>query len=176
MNISHHPIWLDLASLADQIKQQPLSDLFKQDDRRYQKFSRQDDDLTLDFSKQRVDQAIMAKLLELAEQQDLTTWIERLFNGDHVNNTENRPALHTALRSPKHKPYRLGDKDISQLVHQNLSKLEAIVDNIHSGQWRGYSGEPIQHVVNIGVGGSDLGPLMACHALPEHHPPQPAFG
>lgn len=170
MNNNSKPEWSKLHSLATQMKPQPLWQLFNDDPSRYQEFNLNNDGLRLDFSKQRINTEIVEQLLKLAESEGLQNWIECLFNGDKVNNTEDRPALHTALRSPKHKTYYLDQQNISQAVHENLDKLEAIVENIHSGQWRGYSGDAIEDVVNIGVGGSDLGPVMACHALSEYQP------
>ena len=125
--------------------------------------------LTVDFSKQQVTDETINLLINLAQENSLTQWIERLFAGEKINDTESRPALHHLLR-------RSGDSDGSVLINSDLissqqkiqfelCKMSSIVDRINTGQWRGFSGFPIKTVVNIGVGGSDLGPLMGSHAL-----------
>ncbi|MGV6826724.1 MAG: glucose-6-phosphate isomerase, partial [bacterium] len=134
-----------------------LEDLFSADEQRATRYAIGIDGLFLDYSKNRLTDELMALLLELAEQQQLAQWIERLLSGFEVNNTEHRPALHTALRAqPEHRRPE---------VEASLDKMALMVDKIRNKQWRGFSGKPITDVVNIGVGGSDLGPLMICHAL-----------
>lgn len=171
MKINQQARWTELQSLADQAKAQPIHQLFAQDPQRFQNFTQAVNGLTLDISKQRIDQNSLNTLITLARECQLDDWIKQLFDGAPINHTENRPALHTALRSPKNKPYPvLGASDISPSIHQSLGAMTAMVDKIRAGQWRSYSGDAINTVVNIGVGGSDLGPLMACKALTEFAP------
>lgn len=122
-------------------------------------------DIVMDFSKQRVNHDILSALIGLANSRELSQKIQRLMVGDKVNDTENRPALHTALRLPKDKNLVLNGENITAQVHDSLAKAETLVNRIRDGVWRGYSGKAIKDVVNIGVGGSDLGPLMATTAL-----------
>lgn len=140
-----------------------LSKLF-QDTNRQEDYSLELSDVYVDFSKNRITQETLRLLIELAEQQKLPKEIHRLMTGEHVNDTEDRAALHTALRA-------LG-KDVSGLAEEVqpevelvLQEMAVLTDKIRSGHWRGYSGKPITDVVNIGVGGSDLGPLMITHSL-----------
>ena len=125
------------------------------------------DGLLLDLSKQRIDQPVLQSLLQLAEQQQLGVWVERLFRGEKINSSEARPALHTALRAPSECDVQAEGRRVAPEIHANLDKMATLVEQIHSRQWRGFSGKPITDVVNLGVGGSDLGPQMACHALEE---------
>ncbi|MGC9385989.1 MAG: glucose-6-phosphate isomerase [Hydrogenovibrio sp.] len=140
-----------------------LSSLFKQPDRAAH-FSIELGELYIDYSKNRITEETLSLLFDLAEQQGLTQAIERLLVGEEVNDTEQRPALHTALRAQ--------GQDVSGVaqavqpdVEAVLQKMSSMVEKIRSGHWRGYSGKPITDVVNIGVGGSDLGPLMITHSL-----------
>ena len=124
---------------------------------RFEKFSVQCDQLVFDYSKQRIDQQVLDELIGFCSIQELASWIQRFFSEEKINYTEQRAAMHWALRQPGAKkfPCRL----IRQ-VHQQLERMYALVEKIHAGQYRGATGEVIQDVVNIGVGGSDLGPVM----------------
>ena len=155
-----------------QIKPQTLAALFEQQPDRFQHFAVRQSNLLLDLSKQRLNQETLSLLLGLAEQQQLGDWINRLFNGDPINSSEQRPALHSALRAPIDSPLRVGGELVATQIHQQLEKMAQLVAKIHSHQWRGFSGKPITDVVNLGVGGSDLGPQMACHALEEYRVPE----
>ncbi|MBB6520975.1 glucose-6-phosphate isomerase [Pseudoteredinibacter isoporae] len=166
-NISESSQWQALKALADQQRQQPIHQLFSENPKRFEQLSFRQGELLVDFSKQHFQRDTLEQLIALAEQCELPNWIRQLFEGAEVNHTENRPALHTALRLPEGKECWLEGKNISIDVQQNLQRMDDLVHMIHSGQWRGCSGEAIDTVVNIGVGGSDLGPLMACNALAE---------
>ena len=144
-----------------------LSQLFTQQTDRFECFSVQADGLLLDISKQRINAQTLELLVSLAEQQQLDHWIEAQFSGEPINSSEGRAALHTVLRAPLESRAAVDGVEVAAGVHQSLDKMEGLVERIHQQQWRGYSGKPISDVVNIGVGGSDLGPLMACHALEE---------
>ena len=162
--------WVDLQSHAYYMSQSHISTLFSESPNRFAQFGFTQDNLLLDLSKQRITDETLNLLIELAKERNLPNWIESLFKGDHINDSEDRPALHTALRTPKDTTLEVDGVEIIEEVHQNLERMEAIVDKIHSGQWRGFTGHSINTVVNIGVGGSDLGPLMACKALAEYQP------
>lgn len=125
------------------------------------------DQLTIDFSKQKISQQTIELLVELAEAVQLKQKVADLFAGKIVNKTENRAALHTALRSPAKQGLLIDGKDINHDIHAELEKMSSLVSNLAQGHWRGYSGKPITDVVNLGVGGSDLGPLLVCEALNE---------
>lgn len=133
--------------------------------------SRQLDGLFLDFSKQRLDAATFATLLALAEQAELPAAIQALLRGDRVNNSEDRAALHTALRLPAAASLRVEGEDLHAAVHASLARVRSVVERVHAKQWRGVTGEAIRDVVSIGVGGSDLGPYLATQALAEFAPP-----
>ncbi|UUM29233.1 glucose-6-phosphate isomerase [Acinetobacter colistiniresistens] len=151
-----------LSSLQKQFKETHLKTLFEADPTRFKRFSVEYDQIVLDFSKHRIDQTILNGLVDLAQAQDLRPWIKKLFSSEQVNYTEHRAAMHWALRLPLSSE---NFSEINQAVHQQLERMYALVDKIHAGQYRGATGEVIQDVVNIGVGGSDLGPLMVTHAL-----------
>jgi glucose-6-phosphate isomerase len=165
MTVDQSPAWLALKKYADEARDKHLKDMFAEDAHRFDKFSFRAAHCLADFSKQRISESTLQKLIELAKQQQLPDKIESLFCGEHVNPSEDRPALHTALRQPKETTLILDGVDISKEIHGSLERMESLVEQIHNGQWRGFDGSPITNVVNIGVGGSDLGPLMACRAL-----------
>ena len=147
---------------ASKMKSLHLNQLFGQNDQRFEQLSVQFDCLTFDFSKHRVDLNIIDDLTRFAQEKNLNHWIERLFSTEQINYTEQRAAMHWALRLPKHD---LVHTALSDQVHVQLDRMYALVEQIHAGQYRGCTGEVIQDVVNIGVGGSDLGPLVVSHAL-----------
>lgn len=157
--------WHDLKRLA----RLPINlhHYFAADSNRGQKFSAAACDIYMDFSKQAIDDESLLKLIQLADACELSQKIKALLAGEKVNDTEQRAALHTALRLPKGEPLIVDGVDVGQQVHDSLNRCEALVHRIRSGIWRGYSGKAIYDVVNIGVGGSDLGPLMATTALSE---------
>lgn len=157
--------WHDLKRLAHSPIN--LQHYFTADSNRGQKFSATACDIYMDFSKQAIDDESLLKLIQLADACELSQKIKALLAGEKVNDTEQRAALHTALRLPKGEPLIVDGVDVGQQVHDSLDKCEALVHRIRSGIWRGYSGKAIRDVVNIGVGGSDLGPLMATTALSE---------
>lgn len=151
-----------LVSLQKQFKDVHLNTLFADDPARFSLFSVEHDQIVLDFSKHRVDQNILKALVELADVQSLGRWIKTLFSSEQINYTEQRAAMHWALRLPRDSAFQ---SEITAQVHAQLDRMYALVEKIHAGQYRGATGEVIQDVVNIGVGGSDLGPLMVTHAL-----------
>ncbi|MEG0828619.1 MAG: glucose-6-phosphate isomerase, partial [Acinetobacter sp.] len=151
-----------LNELSHSFQSMHLNQLFEQNPQRFDHFSVQFDQLVFDYSKQRIDQNILNALIEFAETQNLAAWIQILFSEHEINYTEQRAAMHWALRLPEHD---LVHSELSQQVHAQLQRMFNLVEKIHAGQYRGATGEVIQDVVNIGVGGSDLGPLMVTKAL-----------
>jgi len=142
-----------------------MRDLFAQDPERFEKLSLRFGDLLLDYSKNRITEKTMSLLFDLAKEADLPQWIERLFEGAEINHTEKRPALHTALRNRSSQKVLVKGEDVMPSVREQLQRMREFSEAIRTRRWRGYTGQPITDVVNIGVGGSDLGPLMACEAL-----------
>jgi len=153
---------IQLQSLAEKMQDMHLNQLFEQQNDRFEQFSLGCDDLTFDFSKHRVNQDIIQSLVAWAEAKDLKEWIKQLFSQELINYTEQRAAMHWALRLPQN---TVQFPELSRQVHTQLDRMFQLVEKIHAGQYRGVTGEVIQDVVNIGVGGSDLGPLMVNHAL-----------
>lgn len=153
---------LQLKMLKENFQAQHLSELFAEDSARFEKFSLQFNKVAIDFSKQRVNSEIMQALFFWAKRQDLDGWIKKLFSTALINHTERRAAMHWALRLDD---AAVEHADLSHQVHRQLDRMYALTAKIHAGQYRGATGEVIQDVVNIGVGGSDLGPLMVTHAL-----------
>ena len=151
-----------LLSLKNDLGSKHLTDFFAEEDERFQKNSVNLDTIIFDFSKHRVNQAVLDHLVEWANAQELKPWIKRLFSSEAINYTEQRAAMHWALRLPLDNQQHA---DVAAQVHQQLQRMYTLVEKIHAGQCRGATGEVIQDVVNIGVGGSDLGPLMVSHAL-----------
>ncbi len=154
-----------LKVLAQKFSTIHLTDLFAQDKARFEHFHRMQDGLLFDFSKQRLDQEVLDQLIKLAQDKQLEQWITKLFSDEKINYTEQRSAMHWALRMPRLTDSSNPHYAVNTQVHEQLDKMTTIVNKIQSGQLRGVTGEKITDVVNIGVGGSDLGPLMACRAL-----------
>lgn len=159
------PVWSALQDHFSQLNRQHTRRLFAEDPRRFEKFSCQLHDLFCDFSKQLLTEESLDLLCTLADQAALGAKIEALFTGDKVNVTEQRAALHTALRSPAKTVVRVDGQNVIPDIQRVLSQMEDFSRRVRSGQWRGYSGRPITDVINIGIGGSDLGPLMVVEAL-----------
>ena len=156
------PAYQKLEQLAEALKAQHLNDLFKNEPDRFNDYSIHIEQLTFDYSKHRVNQDVIGQLVALAEQQKLPEWIHALFSEQEINYTEQRAAMHWALRLPENE---VKHADLAAQVHEQLQRMYGLVEKIHAGQFRGATGEVIRDVVNIGVGGSDLGPLMTTYAL-----------
>ncbi|RUR26043.1 glucose-6-phosphate isomerase [Vreelandella andesensis] len=164
------PAWQTLKHHAETLRHVHLKNLFGNDDSRWVNFTRQVAGLTLDLSKQRWDDDTLEHLLALAHEAGMPGAIDALLSGKRVNISENRPALHTALRLPADATLEVEGEDVVATVHASLAQMERMVQRLQAGQWRGATGKPIRHVVNLGVGGSDLGPLMVTHALADYRP------
>jgi len=157
--------WLALQNHYKDLKATHMRDLFKHDSQRFEKNHIQIEDLLFDFSKNRITEETKKLLLSLARKANLEDWRERLFSGEKINFTENRAALHIALRNRSNKPIDIDGEDVMPLVNKELSKIKKLSDQIRSGVWKGFSGKKIKSIINIGIGGSDLGPSMVCKAL-----------
>ncbi|MEJ2309940.1 MAG: glucose-6-phosphate isomerase [Gammaproteobacteria bacterium] len=142
-----------------------MRDMFEEDPQRFDRFSLELGDLLFDFSKNRITGETVALLCKLAEAAGLARWRRMMFRGDKINNTEQRAVLHTALRNRSGIPVYVDGKDVMPEVNTEISRMAAFADSIRSGEWRGFTGKRITDVVNIGIGGSDLGPRMVCEAL-----------
>ncbi len=165
--------WRALAQAAERGKDVPLRDRFAADRDRFARMSVRWDDWLLDFSKQRLDDDALALLHGLWQDADVPGWIARMRAGEPINHTEGRAALHIALRQPAGKgPILHAGKDVMPAVHTELDKVRRFCGEIHGRHWRGATGEPITDIVNIGIGGSDLGPRMATQALSAFRHPE----
>jgi glucose-6-phosphate isomerase len=159
------PAWKALQAHQREMASVHIPDLFQQDVRRFEKFSLRFDDLLLDISKNRVTERTMSLLFDLARQADLSGWIEKMFSGQRINSTEDRAVLHVALRNRSNRPILVDGQDVMPGVNAVLKHMREGTEAIRSGRWRGYTGKPVSDVVNIGIGGSDLGPVMVTEAL-----------
>ena len=162
---SERPAWKKLAAHFDEIRSKHLRDLFSSEPARAEKMTMEVAGLYLDYSKNRVTSETLKLLLQLAEESGLRQRIDAMFRGDKINATENRAVLHVALRAPRGESIMLDGKDVVPDVHEVLDKMAAFSDRVRSGAWKGQTGKKIRNVINIGIGGSDLGPVMAYEAL-----------
>lgn len=148
-----------------------IKSLFKEDPDRFKKYSIRFKDILLDYSKNGIDEKIFSSLLDLSHQTGLKEAIEDMFAGKPINATEGRAVLHTALRNRSNDPVYVGGKDVMPDVNEVLEKMKVFSEKVSKGVWKGYTGKPIESLVNIGIGGSDLGPVMVTEALkPYQHP------
>ncbi|WP_299236024.1 glucose-6-phosphate isomerase [uncultured Halomonas sp.] len=168
--INESAAWRELEAHAAEVSQRHLRELFAAEPDRQASFTRHAAGLTLDLSKQRWSRETLTRLLALSEEAGVPGAIERLLAGERVNVSEDRPALHTALRLPAEASLVVEGEDLVPGVHRTLERMTEMVALFHAGQWRGATGKPIRDVVNLGVGGSDLGPLMVTHALTDYRP------
>ncbi|HEX8098467.1 MAG TPA: glucose-6-phosphate isomerase, partial [Pyrinomonadaceae bacterium] len=159
------PAWQALAAHYDELAPRHMRDLFKEDPDRFKRFSVSFKDILLDYSKNRVTDETMRLLFELARQAKLSEWTERMFNGEKINITEDRAVLHVALRNRSNRPILVDGEDVTPQVNAVLAHMREFTEAVRSGAWTGYTGKRITDAVNIGIGGSDLGPVMATEAL-----------
>ena len=157
--------WKNLAQIAERKKSQHMKSLFAQDEQRFEKFSIELPRLLLDYSKNLIDEETMTGLLDLAKQCEVEQWRTKMFCGEKINTTENRAVLHTALRRPSEDSLWVDGENITEHVQAQLTDMEVFVNKVRQGLWLGYSGKRITDIVNIGVGGSNLGPQMVTEAL-----------
>ncbi|MHC9088960.1 glucose-6-phosphate isomerase [Tenacibaculum sp. IMCC1] len=165
INPTETKAWERLTKHFNEAKSYELKELFRKNKNRKDEFSILLDELSVDYSKNRITQETIDLLISLAEEVELKEAIEKYFSGDKINATENRAVLHTALRSSTDLPVFVGGKDVKPKIKTALRKMKAFSNKVISGKWKGYTGKSITDVVNIGIGGSDLGPKMVTEAL-----------
>ncbi len=163
--LSERAAWKALQVHFQQIGSKHLRDFFVEDPGRGERFTADADGIFLDFSKNRISDETLKLLLQLAEESGLVERREAMFRGEKINITENRAVLHVALRAPKGESIVLDGEDVVPAVHAVLDKMAGFADRVRSGDWKGHTGKKIRNVINIGIGGSDLGPVMAYEAL-----------
>ncbi|HEY5330071.1 MAG TPA: glucose-6-phosphate isomerase [Acidobacteriaceae bacterium] len=163
--LTSRPAWKALQAHFDAIGKTHLRDLFAADPERGTRFTAEADRIFLDYSKNRITGETIGLLKQLAEESGLRERTEAMFTGQKINVTEDRAVLHVALRAPKSESILVDGENVVPEVHKVLDKMSAFSDRIRSGDWKGFSGKPIRNIVNIGIGGSDLGPVMAYEAL-----------
>ncbi|TCD03430.1 glucose-6-phosphate isomerase [Pedobacter psychroterrae] len=165
VNFTETAAYKYLADHFISINEKNLKQLFAEDDGRFEKFSLLFEDILVDYSKNRIDDTTIALLIQLARECKLDDAIKAMFEGDKINQTEGREVLHVALRAPAGAEILVNGKNVVEDVHAVLAKMEKFSNAIISGEWKGYTGKAITDVVNIGIGGSDLGPVMVTESL-----------
>jgi len=164
-NLTRLPAWQALQQHVAQVADLHMRDLFAADSRRFERYSLRCGELLLDYSKNRISDETLRLLFSLARASGVPDWTERMFSGDRINFTEQRAVLHTALRNRSNTPVYVDGEDVMPEVNRVLEKMRGFTEQVRSGAWRGFSGKSISDVVNIGIGGSDLGPVMVTEAL-----------
>jgi len=157
--------WKQLTDHFETMSETHIKDLFEKDTQRFNKFSTSFEDILIDYSKNIITQETLDLLLELAKETKLKEAIDSLFKGDRINQTENRAVLHTALRNTSNTPIYEDGENVMPFVNEVLEKMKIFSEKVISGEWKGYTGKAITDIVNIGIGGSDLGPVMVTEAL-----------
>ena len=163
--LSQSAAWQALQRHFHEVSSVHMRDLFTSDPARFEKFSLQFDGILVDYSKNRITEETMKLLVDLAREMEVGQWTERMFRGEKINFTEQRAVLHTALRHRGSEPVMVDGRDVMPDVRAVLEKMRLFSESVRSGQWRGHTGKRITDVVNIGIGGSDLGPFMVTEAL-----------
>jgi len=170
--LTEHPGWKALCNHQETIQKLHMRNLFESDPQRFDKFSLKLDDLLLDYSKHRITEETLGLLMQLAREAKIESWRDRMFSGEKINITEDRAVLHTALRNRSNTPVYVDGHDVMPDVNAVLAQMRVFSDKVRSGEWKGYTGKKITDVVNIGIGGSDLGPVMVCDALKPYASPE----
>ncbi|UCG72789.1 MAG: glucose-6-phosphate isomerase [Chromatiales bacterium] len=165
------PAWRTLQAARDRLAGLHMRDAFDKDPDRFARYSVQLADVLFDYSKHRIDDGAIAELVRLAEQAGLAERIAAMYTGEKINNTEHRAVLHVALRNRTNRPILVDGENVMPAVNAVLGKMRAFSDRVRSGAWAGYTGQRITDIVNIGIGGSDLGPKMVCQALTPYAQP-----
>jgi glucose-6-phosphate isomerase len=171
-SVTQIPAWKDLEKHYQEISDLHMRDLFKSDAERFDMFSLRLDDILFDYSKNRITRKTVDLLIELARQAGLAEMIEAMFSGEKINTTEGRAVLHVALRNRSNTLILVDGEDVMPEVNRVLEKMRVFSDSVRSGEWKGYTGKAITDVVNIGIGGSDLGPQMVTAALAHYTHPE----
>ena len=165
------PVWQKLCLHQQSIASTHMRDLFANDANRFDKYSLKFTDILFDFSKHRMNEETLPLLMQLAREANIENWRDRMFAGEKINITENRAVLHTALRNRSNTPVLVDGKDVMPDVNAVLAQMRIFSDKVRNGTWLGYTGKRITDIVNIGIGGSDLGPVMVCDALKPYASP-----
>lgn len=165
INPTNTKAWSLLNEHFNDVQTKHLKEWFTEDSARFEKFSTQFEDILVDYSKNRIGDDTMNLLIQLAEEVDLKSGINSMFDGDVINATENRAVLHTALRNASDREVIVDGENVMPKVNEVLAKMKAFTEKLHSGEWKGYTEKKITSIVNIGIGGSDLGPVMVTEAL-----------
>jgi len=160
-----YSVWKLLRENYEKTKELHLRKMFAEDPARVENMIVEDMGIYYDYSKQRITGRTIKLLLKLADESGLSEQIEKMFQGEKINTTENRAALHIALRAPKGRRIMVDGENVVPKVHRVLERMSAFAESVQSGLWKGYSGKPIRNIINVGIGGSDLGPAMAYDAL-----------
>jgi len=164
-SLTNSPAWLAIRKHHAEIQSNHMLDLFQADADRFARLSIKHEALLLDYSKNRITQETLPLLIDLAKQSGVEGWRKQLFSGEKINITEGRSVLHTALRNRSNSPIYCDDGDVMPLINAELDKMRTFTNRVRSGEWKGFTAKPITDIVNIGIGGSDLGPNMVCTAL-----------
>src|SRR5205823_164250 len=159
------PAWRALEAHFEEIRGAHLRDLFAGDPARGERLALEAEGLYLDYSKNRVTDETIGLLVQLAEERGLRARIDAMLSGERINVTENRAVLHVALRAPRDASIVVDGENVVPKVHEVLDKMANFSERVRSGEWKGYTGKRIRNIINIGIGGSDLGPHMAYQAL-----------
>lgn len=157
--------WQALETHYGLMKNVHMRDLFAKDPERFDKFSLKFEDILFDYSKNIISEETMSLLYKLAEQQNVKGKAQAMFSGEKINSTEGRAVLHVALRNQSNRPILVDGVDVMPEVRKTLERIKAFTEKVRNGEWKGHTGKTINAIVNIGIGGSDLGPVMVCEAL-----------
>lgn len=168
MKLTQLPAWNALSSHFRSLQETKIKDLFVQDTDRFNQFSLKTDDLFLDYSKNRVNAETMDLLFQLADESEVDQFRESMFAGEKLNFTEQRAVMHTALRNQSDRPVYVDGKDVMPAVRSVLERVETFSEDVRSKRWLGHTGKPIKNIINIGIGGSHLGPVLVSDALAQH--------
>ena len=163
--LTQFPVWQKLCAHQQTVAKLHMRDLFANDPHRFNKYSLKFSDLLFDYSKNRITDETMPLLFQMAKEANIEQWREKMFAGEKINITENRAVLHTALRNRSNKPVMVGGKDVMPDINNVLAQMREFSEKVRNGAWLGFTGKTITDIVNIGIGGSDLGPVMVCDAL-----------
>ena len=163
--LTHLPAWQAIKAHFAEVRSLHMRDLFAQDAHRFEKFSTRMDDILLDFSKNRITDETFRLLCDLARESNVEGWRDQMFAGAEINISEYRPVLHTALRNRSNSPVFVDGEDVMPRINKVLEQMRYFSERVRGGHWRGYSGHLIKDVINIGIGGSDLGPHVVCDAM-----------
>lgn len=165
------PVWQTLCQHQQSVVKLHMRDLFANDPKRFEKYSFHLDDILFDFSKHRITDETLPFLMQVAREADIENWRDKMFSGEKINITENRAVLHTALRNRSNTPVLVDGKDVMPDINAVLAQMRTFTNKVRNGDWKGFTGKRITDIVNIGIGGSDLGPVMVCNSLKPYASP-----